>query len=203
MKRDTTTGRRAAFLDRDGVINIDRGYVYRAEDFEFVPGVLQGARRFHELGYALVVVSNQSGIGRGLFSESQFHLLSDWMRQKFMAAGAPLSGVYFCPHHPTEARDPYLRSCDCRKPAPGMLLSAANDLQLDLRASAMFGDKPSDLEAALAAHVPLRVLLGTDGRNPLKADGEDGLATASFRRLDEALRKRSLFSMTNAGSPHA
>ena len=87
----------------------------------------------HELGYALVVVSNQSGIGRGFFSESQFNVLSDWMRQKFIAAGAPLSGVYFCPHHPTAARDPYRRRCDCRKPAPGMLLSAAKDLQLDLR----------------------------------------------------------------------
>ena len=203
MKREKTNRRRAAFLDRDGVINIDRGYVYRPEDFDFVPGVLEGARRLHELDYALVVVSNQSGIGRGFFSETQFHALSDWMRQKFIAAGAPLSGVYFCPHHPTEARDRYLRSCDCRKPAPGMLLSAANDLQLDLEESAMFGDKRSDLEAALAAGVPMGVLLGTDGRDPANTDVTDGLATASFRRLDEALTDRSLFSVTSARSPQA
>ena len=154
----------------------------------------------HELGYVLVVVTNQSGIGRGFFSESQFHILSDWMRQKFIAAGAPLSGVYFCPHHPTEALGPYLRSCDCRKPAPGMLLSAAKDLQLDLEASTMFGDKPSDLEAALAAGVPLRVLLGTDGRELPRTDVANGLATASFRRLDEAAKEYSLFTAIDAKS---
>ncbi len=200
MKRDETNRRRAAFLDRDGVINIDRGYVYRREDFDFVPGVLEGARRLHDLNYALVVVSNQSGIGRGLFGEAQFHALNNWMKEKFIAAGAPLSGVYFCPHHPTEARGPYLRSCDCRKPAPGMLLSAARDLQLDLEASAMFGDNPSDLEAALAAGVPLRVLLGTDGRELPRAVVANGLAIASFRRLDEALKDYSLFTATDAKS---
>ena len=203
MKPNIAKKRRAAFLDRDGVINLDRGYVYRREDFDFVPGVLEGARLLHDLDYALVVVSNQSGIGRGLFSEAQFHALSNWMKEKFIAAGAPLSGVYFCPHHPTEARGPYLRICDCRKPAPGMLLSAAKDLQLDLEASAMFGDKPSDLEAALAAGVPLRVLLGTDGRELPRADVANGLATASFGRLDEAVKDRSLFTATDAQSRQA
>ena len=198
MKRDETNRRRAAFLDRDGVINIDRGYVYRREDFDFVPGALDGARRLHDLGYALVVISNQSGIGRGLFSETQFDALSHWMKEKFIAAGAPLSGIYFCPHHPTEARGRYLRSCDCRKPAPGMLLSAASDFHLDLGASAMFGDRPSDLEAALAAGVPLRVLLGTNGHGMPGTDVANGLATASFRRLDEALEDCSLFTATDA-----
>lgn len=198
MKRDETNRRRAAFLDRDGVINIDRGYVYRREDFDFVPGALDGARRLHDLGYALVVISNQSGIGRGLFSETQFDALSHWMKEKFIAAGAPLSGIYFCPHHPTKARGRYLRSCDCRKPAPGMLLSAASDLHLDLGASAMFGDRPSDLEAALAAGVPLRVLLGTNGHGMPGTDVANGLATASFRRLDEALEDCSLFTATDA-----
>jgi D-glycero-D-manno-heptose 1,7-bisphosphate phosphatase len=203
VKPDEANRKRAAFLDRDGVINIDHGYVYRPEDFDFVPGVLEGARRLHDLNFALVVVSNQSGIGRGFFSEAQFHVLSDWMRQKFIAAGAPLSGVYFCPHHPTEARERYRRSCDCRKPAPGMLLSAAKDLQLDLAASAMFGDKPSDLEAALAAGVPVRVLLGADGRAVPSANIANGLATASFRRLDEAVKDYSLFTATDAKSRQA
>lgn len=203
MKRGETNRRRAAFLDRDGVINVDRGYLYRREDFDFVPGVLEGARRLHELNYALVVVSNQSGIGRGLFSEADFHAVSDWMREKFIAAGAPLAGIYFCPHHPTEAHGRYLRSCDCRKPAPGMLLSAARDLHLDLGASAIFGDRPSDLEAALAAGVPLRIMLATDGRDPPNADIRNGLASASFRRLDEALEDRSLFAVTGVQSPRA
>ncbi|MCU0922366.1 MAG: D-glycero-beta-D-manno-heptose 1,7-bisphosphate 7-phosphatase, partial [Burkholderiaceae bacterium] len=161
------TGRalqRAAFLDRDGVINIDRGYVYRREDFQFVAGALEGARRLHEMGFLLVVTSNQSGIGRGLYTEADFHALTGWMRDEFQTAGAPLAGVYYCPHHPTEAIGAYLRVCECRKPAPGMLHAAARDLGIHLKSSAMFGDKSSDLEAARTAGVPIRVLLGTDAR---------------------------------------
>ena len=199
MNSDASRTRRAAFLDRDGVINIDHGYVYRREDFQFVPGLLDGARRLHDLGFALVVVSNQSGIGRGLFSEAEFHTLTTWMKGEFSSAGAPLSGVYFCPHHPTEAREPYRRRCSCRKPAPGMLLAAASQLHLDLAASALFGDKSSDLEAALAAGVPLRVLLGTDGDTPSTENVANGLASAAFRRLDEAANDTSLFA---AMTPH-
>jgi D-glycero-D-manno-heptose 1,7-bisphosphate phosphatase len=178
--------RPAAFLDRDGVINIDHGYVHRREDFAFVPGVLEGARRLHDLGYALVVATNQSGIGRGLYTEGDFLALTDWMRQSFSAAGAPLAGVYFCPHHPTEAVGAYLTACGCRKPGPGMLLQAAEELGLDLAASAMFGDRASDLEAARAAGVPTRVLLATDGVGE-PARVPDGLATHRYARLDEAL----------------
>ncbi len=192
--------RRAAFLDRDGVVNIDRGYVYRREDFDFVPGLLEGARRLHELNYALVIVSNQSGIGRGLYSEADFHALSDWMREEFIAAGAPLSGVYFCPHHPSEARGRYLVRCDCRKPAPGMLFSAASDLHLDLSASIMFGDSESDLSAAQAAGVRLRVLLGTDGHASPPLPSVPGLASAAFRRLGEALMDPTLRSMLDVPS---
>ena len=203
MNSNASRKRRAAFLDRDGVINIDQGYVHRREDFEFVPGVLDGARRLHDLDFALVVVTNQSGIGRGLFTEAQFHTLTTWMKGEFSAAGAPLSGVYFCPHHPTEARKSYLRRCSCRKPAPGMLLTAASELHLDLAASAMFGDKSSDLEAALAAGVPLRVLLGTDGGTPSTESVVNGLASAAFCRLDEAANDTSLFAAMTAHGQRA
>ena len=134
----------------------------------------------------LVIVSNQSGIGRGLYSESDFLTLTEWMKEQFVAAGAPLSGVYYCPHHPTDALARYLRACNCRKPAPGMLLTAANDLQIDLRTSAMFGDKLSDLEAARAAGVSVRVLLGTNGSAVQNLSTGD-LVTASFDRLDQAV----------------
>ena len=186
--------RRAAFLDRDGVINIDHGYVVRHEDFSFVPGVLAGARRLHELGFALVVITNQSGIGRGLYSVEAFEQLTDWMKTQFEAAGAPLAGVYFCPHHPTEATGEFGRPCECRKPAPGMLLAAAQDLGLNLGSSVLFGDKESDLLAARAAGVPERVLLGTDGIARPAAPAKSGLATALFRRLDEALTDSSLLA---------
>jgi len=180
--------RRAAFLDRDGVINLDHGYVYRREDFEFVPGTLEAARLLAADGLALVVVTNQSGIGRGLYSERDFEALTTWMAGQFDAAGAPLAGVYFCPHHPDEAAGDLRRACECRKPAPGMLLRAARELQLDLARSVLFGDKRSDLQAAQAAGVPQRVLLGTDGVQVPAEPAEAGLATARFRSLLDAAR---------------
>lgn len=155
---------RAAFLDRDGVINIDHAYVCRWEDFEFVEGVFEAARRLTQAGFLLVIVTNQSGIGRGYYSTDDFLALDKKVREAFEQAGAPISGVYFCPHHPTDALPRYKMVCNCRKPAPGMMLQAAKDLDIDLSKSIMFGDKNSDMAAAVAAGIPTRVLLGTDGK---------------------------------------
>ena len=119
---------KAAFLDRDGVINIDRAYVHKIEDFDWVPGALEAARALSDAGYLIVVVTNQSGIGRGYYGEADFARLTDWMKARFAEAGAPLAGVYFCPHHPEKANPPYRTDCLCRKPHPGMLLKAAADL---------------------------------------------------------------------------
>jgi D-glycero-D-manno-heptose 1,7-bisphosphate phosphatase len=199
MNTKSNALRRAAFLDRDGVINIDRGYVFRREDFQFVAGALEGARRLHEMGFLLVVTSNQSGIGRGLYTEDEFHALTTCMRNEFLAARAPLAGVYFCPHHPTEAFGEYRRACYCRKPAPGMLLDAARELGIDLASSVMFGDKPSDLEAARAAGVPIRVLLGTDARET-PAMPSDGLANAAFRSLLDATADTVLLAPSRAAN---
>ncbi len=155
--------RRAAFLDRDGVVNIDHGYVWQIADFEFLPGTLAAARELAQAGHALVVVTNQAGIGRGMYTEADFTRLTDWMREQFTRAGAPLAGVYHCPHHATLALGELRRVCDCRKPAPGMLLDAARDLDLNLADSVMFGDKCDDMRAAQAAGVGTRVFLGKDG----------------------------------------
>ncbi len=155
--------RPAAFLDRDGVINRDHGYVYRIADFEFLDGALAAAAELAQAGYAVVVVTNQAGIGRGMYTEADFDRLTDWMRARFAGAGAPLAGVYHCPHHPTLAQGTLRQACNCRKPAPGMLLDAARDLGLDLAASVLFGDKCDDMRAARAAGVGQRVLLGKDG----------------------------------------
>ena len=180
--------RRAAFLDRDGVINLDREYVHRSEDVEFVPGVFAAARRLRDMGFALVVTTNQSGIGRGLYDVAQFAALTDWMKGRFAEEGAQLAGVYYCPHHPTDALGPYRRECECRKPKPGMLLAAAADLELALAASAMFGDRASDLEAARAADVPGRYLLGTDGAGVPPALPDPTLATGRYASLLDAVR---------------
>lgn len=176
--------RKAAFLDRDGVINIDHAYVYRREDFEFVEGVLGAARRLHEAGYALVVVTNQSGIGRGYYTEEDFEALNIYMCRRFEEAGAPIAGIYFCPHHPGKALGAYKTECTCRKPQPGMILRAAEELGLDLSASLLFGDKESDMQAALAAGIPRRILLGTDGA---AEPAPTASCTAAFRSLEAAV----------------
>jgi D-glycero-D-manno-heptose 1,7-bisphosphate phosphatase len=184
--------RRAAFLDRDGVINVDAGYVHRIEDFEFVPGTLEACRELTRRGWVLVVATNQSGIGRGLYTERDFHALTDWMRGRFERSGAPLTGVYYCPHHPTDAIDGFRIRCDCRKPQPGMLLQAARDLSLDLARSVLFGDKCEDLLAAQTAGIAHRVLLGKDGRAPPRDDCAPGLATARFTSLRDAVASQDL-----------
>jgi D-glycero-D-manno-heptose 1,7-bisphosphate phosphatase len=177
----------AAFLDRDGVINVDHGYVVRPQDFEFVPGVLEACARLVRWGFVLVVTTNQSGIGRGLYTEEDFQRLNAWMRDRFSEAGAPLTAIYHCPHHPTEAHGPLRRACACRKPAPGMLLAAIQDSQLDPACSVLFGDKRSDLQAAQAAGVAQRVLLGTDGVALPDPAEDGGLATACYRSLADAV----------------
>jgi D-glycero-D-manno-heptose 1,7-bisphosphate phosphatase len=138
----------AIFLDRDGVINVDSGYVSHWDDFEFMPRAIQAMRFFLDKGYLLVVVTNQSGIGRGYYTESDFYALTESMRDHLSREGVDLSGVYFCPHHTEATIAEYRMACDCRKPEPGMLLRAAQELNIDLSRSVMVGDKSSDMIAA-------------------------------------------------------
>lgn len=153
------SGQRALLLDRDGVINVDHGYVHRPEDIEFVSGIFALCRRAVALDYRLVVVTNQAGIGRGYYTEADFHTLTDWMRGIFAEEGCPLDAVYFCPTHPVHGLGEYRRESSRRKPHPGMILDAARDLSLDLAVSILVGDKPSDIAAGLAAGVGRNVLL--------------------------------------------
>lgn len=168
-------GKRAVFLDRDGVINVDRHYLHRIGDFEFVAGVPQALRRLQEAGWTLVVVTNQSGIARGFFTDDDYQRLTQHMHHRLADAGVRLDAVLHCPHLPDAAVAAYRRACDCRKPAPGMLLRAARQLGLDLARSAMVGDKGSDLQAGRSAGVA-RCLLVRSGQ-PIDA-GDIALADA-------------------------
>jgi len=149
---------KALLLDRDGVINEDHGYVCKVEDFHFIDGIFDLCRTARDNDFVLILVVNQAGIGRGYYDEAQFHRLTDWMKQQFDARGVPIEAVYFCPYHPTAGVGRYRRVSSWRKPAPGMLLQAAKDHDLDLASSAMIGNAPTDMEAAAAAGVGLKLL---------------------------------------------
>jgi D-glycero-D-manno-heptose 1,7-bisphosphate phosphatase len=152
----------ALFLDRDGVINEEVFYLWKPEDVRWVAGIFALCRTAHELGYRIVVVTNQSGIARGFYTEAQFDALMDWMRAEFVREGAPLDAVYSCPFHP-EGQGSYRREHPDRKPSPGMLLRAAKDLALDLTRSVLVGDRCSDIGAANAAGLQQAFLLrGTE-----------------------------------------
>jgi len=140
--------RRALFLDRDGVINSEINYLHRIKDFEFIDGIFKLCRHYQDLGYIIIVVTNQSGIARSYYSESDFNLLTTWMIEEFANNGVEIKKVYFCPHHPDITGD-----CSCRKPHPGMLLDAAKEFDIDLKNSILIGDKERDIEAALNAGV--------------------------------------------------
>lgn len=146
----------AVFLDRDGVINVDSGYVGHWDSFVFLPGAVDAMRTLCGAGYVLVIVTNQSGIGRGFYTEEDFHLLTEQMREALSEQGVLVAGVYFCPHLPEATLPQYRKVCDCRKPGPGLIHRAVHDLNIDLERSAMVGDKASDMQAALAAGISRR-----------------------------------------------
>jgi D-glycero-D-manno-heptose 1,7-bisphosphate phosphatase len=151
--------RRALFLDRDGVINVDRDYVHSPSDTEWVPGVFELVRWAWTAGLLPIVVTNQAGIARGYYDTTGFLAFTAWIHQVFAQAGAPLLATFFCPHHPTAGIGAFRRRCHCRKPAPGMLEAAAAIFQLDMAGSLLVGDKQSDIEAASNAGVGRAILL--------------------------------------------
>jgi D-glycero-D-manno-heptose 1,7-bisphosphate phosphatase len=166
-------GAKALILDRDGVVNIDKDYVYRIEDFEFIDGIFDLCRRAVDQGYLVIVITNQSGIGRGYYSEADFHRLNDWMKAQFAGAGVGISQVYFCPYHPVHGIGPYKVDSYDRKPNPGMILKAAQDFGLDLSNCILVGDKESDMKAASTAGVGHKVLFRPEeegGDAPTRAD---------------------------------
>jgi D-glycero-D-manno-heptose 1,7-bisphosphate phosphatase len=143
--------RRAAFLDRDGVLNHDRGYVHKIEHFAWIDGAREAIALLRASGYLTVLVTNQSGIARDYYDEAALHRLHAHLQDELARFGTQLDAWYFCPHLPDATRVEYRLRCQCRKPKPGMLLRAAREHQLDLGASLLIGDKESDLAAATAA----------------------------------------------------
>ena len=178
--------RPAAFIDRDGVLNEDHGYVSRPEDFHWIAGAVDALARLQAAGFALVVVTNQSGIARGFYTQADFDALTAHISAELRGQGVTLDAVYACPHLPEATVPAYRLDCDCRKPRPGLILQAAQALGLDLPASCLFGDKPSDIASGRAAGVgrcwligdnETRLVSGADGASPRLAEAVQALLT--------------------------
>ena len=176
--------RKAAFIDRDGVLNEERAFVHRAADFALIPGAVEALRALQAAGYLLVVVTNQSGIARGLYSESDYLALTKHMRAQLSQEGISLDAVEYCPHLPDAPVDRYRIDCDCRKPKPGMLKRAIERLDIEPGSSFLVGDRLSDIQAGQAAGIRRCFLVRTGYPLPeeavARADGvyDDLLACA-------------------------
>ena len=140
------------FLDRDGVINKEVGYLHKIQDFEFIDGVFEACLYFQSLNYQIIIVTNQSGIGRGYYDDEAFHVVNNWMLNQFKDQGVNILGVFFCPHAPES-------NCDCRKPKSGMFNQANDKYGIDMKKSWMIGDKEADIQAANAAGIQNTVLV--------------------------------------------
>ena len=159
----------ALFLDRDGVINIDYGHVHTIQDFHFVDGIFDLARLAHQYGYRILVITNQSGIARGLYTEKQFNELTEWMCDQFSIRGAIISKVYFSPYHPTAGFGNLRRDHISRKPNPGMILQAKIEFDLDMKKSILIGDNMTDIQAGAAAGIGTNVLFEKSGGKELSS----------------------------------
>lgn len=156
---------KAIFLDRDGVINIDVNYAHKPEQITFIEGIFDFCRKARGLGYKLIIVTNQAGIGRGYYTEEQFHRLMEWMLAQFRAKETSIDAYYFCPHHPEHGLGDYKQQCACRKPEPGMLNRAIKEWNIDVSQSLLIGDKQSDIDAAINAGLTDYILF--EGQFPL------------------------------------
>lgn len=154
--------RKACFFDRDGVLIAEANYIKDPDQVRILPGAAEALRLVHAAGFLAIVVSNQSGIARGYFTEVELDAVEERMKRLLAEQGASVDGIYHCFHHPTKGTVPeYVCDCDCRKPKPGMLLAAACDFQLDLSQSVIVGDKTSDVEAGINAGCRAAALVRT------------------------------------------
>lgn len=177
---------KVAFLDRDGVINKDAGYTYKIDEFEFIDGCIDALKIFQENDYKIIIVTNQSGIGRGYYSEAAYHKLTRWYCEQLLAQGIIITDVFHCPHSPEDV-------CACRKPKEGLFLQAAQKYSIDFSSSLMVGDKLSDLQAGQAAGISRLILIDVDSN---KKNNQDILIAAGVSNPIEHSTSLFEFSKT-------
>ena len=159
--------RKALFLDRDGVINTNHGYVHTPDNFEFINGIFELTRIAVKFHYLIIVITNQAGIGRGYYTEDQFHSLTNWMCNQFLLHGTKIESVYYCPFHPEHGVGIYKNESYDRKPSPGMIFKAAKEYDLNLCDSILVGDNETDIQAGISAGVGCNILFQPDPIYPI------------------------------------
>ncbi len=151
---------KAVFLDRDGTINVDKDYLYRIEEFEYLPGVIEALKTLQDRGYLLIVITNQSGIARGYYSEDDYIKIDRWMKEDLKAKEVSIAASYYCPHHPNAIVKMYRYECGCRKPGTELFWRAQRDFNIDMSKSFAIGDKERDLE--ICKEAPVKGILMKD-----------------------------------------
>lgn len=167
--------RKAIFLDRDGTINVEKDYLHKIEDFEFEKNVIEGLKILSELGYIFVVVTNQSGIARGYYSEEDLIILNNHIKDILNKEGIKIEKFYFCPHHPEKGIGKYKVECNCRKPNTGMLDQAVEEFNIDRKSSFMIGDNISDIEAGIRAGMTSILVTTGHGKEHIEKIKEMGI----------------------------
>lgn len=178
--------KKAVILDRDGTINVEKDYLYRIEDFVFEKGVIEGLKILKDMGYVFVVVTNQSGIARGYYTEEDVEILNTHIQEILDCEGIHIEKFYYCPHHPEKGIGKYRVKCKCRKPQTGMLDQAVEELDLDRKNSFMIGDNISDVKAGInAGMIPILV---TTGHGSEHIEEIDKMGVKYFHSLEEFAR---------------
>ena len=168
------------FLDRDGVINKEVKYLYKIKDFEFIDGIFDVCLSFKKAGYQIIIVSNQSGIGRGYYSKNDYKILTKWLVNKFKQKNIDILDTFYCPHSPND-------SCNCRKPMPGMFLAAQKKYDIDMKKSWMIGDKETDIQAAIASGISNTILVSS-GHTIDKGSSSAHFFLASIKESSQVIR---------------
>lgn len=176
--------KRGLFLDRDGVVNVNHGYVHTIDDFQFIDGIFDLTRMAYEKNYVICIVTNQAGIGRGYYSEEEFNILTDWMCARFRMEGSLISKVYYSPYHPIYGIGKYKKDDCSRKPHPGMLLDAISEFNIDPTLSILIGDKVTDIQAGIAASIGTNIYLG-------EADTSKHLSIPHYIRISNLSEAKS------------
>jgi D-glycero-D-manno-heptose 1,7-bisphosphate phosphatase len=185
---------RAVFIDRDGTISEEVGYINHVSRFRLFPYSAAALNQLHDNGYLAIVITNQAGVARGYFSEEMVQAIHRQMAEDLEAGGAKLDAIYYCAHHPSVGEPPYQLDCDCRKPKPGLLLRAAQDYDIDLANSWMVGDRYSDIELAANAGVRSALVLSGYGR------GEWEHQRANWTRQPDLVAEHLLAAVNQIGN---